>query len=81
MKRKLRIIEKKLGKEKAFGLYYIGENRIEIDPRQSPKKYLNTLIHECLHHAMPSASEARVYRVAGTLTENLWRKNYRRVSQ
>jgi hypothetical protein len=80
-KRKLKIVERKLGREKAWGLYYVGDNKIEVDPRQSPKKLLNTLVHELVHHVMPSASESRVYRLAGTITEALWRNNYRKVSQ
>lgn len=80
-KRKLKIVERKLGKEQAVGLYYVGESRIEIDPRQSPKKFLNTLIHELMHHVYPSASEEKVCRFAGTLTEALWRNNYRKVAQ
>ena len=81
MKRKLKVTERKLGKERAWGLYYFGEAKIEIDPRQTPKKYFNTFVHECLHHALPSASESKVYRMAGTLTDALWRANFRKVSQ
>lgn len=80
-KSKLKVVERKLGQENAWGMYWMGEHRIEIDPRQTPKKYLNTLIHEAAHHILPGASEDKVKRIAGALTELLWKMKYRRVSQ
>jgi hypothetical protein len=79
MKLKLKIRERKLGRQRAVGLYYHGERRIEIDPRQTAKKYLNTLLHEILHYRLPTASEAKVSRIAGMLTEASWKANYSRI--
>ncbi len=81
MKSKLKIRERKLHAHRAVGLYWHGENLIEIDPRLKAKKYLNTLLHECLHHCLPAASEAKVSRIAGTLTESVWKKGYRRLAE
>ncbi len=78
---KLKVIERKLGRELAWGQHWQGENLIEIDPRQTPKRYLNTLIHEALHHINQRASERVVIRQAGALTELLWKSNFRRVLQ
>ena len=43
------VVHRKLGKEKARGLYHDG-GLIEIDPRLPAKEYLEVLIHEYLHH-------------------------------
>ena len=81
-KRKLvKIQERKLGKERAWGLCWHGENLIEIDPRQKSKKYLDTLIHELLHYCFPELSETTVSREASRITEGVWRQNYRRISK
>lgn len=73
-----KVIERKLGKEKAFGMYY-SDGIIEIDPRQKSKSYLNTLIHEHLHHLCPNRGEAWVKNSAGVLTRAIWDKGFRRL--
>lgn len=81
MGRKLKIIEKKLGKEHAWGMFIPAKNVIEIDPRQGSRRYLNTLIHELLHYLYPEDSETKVTENAYILTRHIWNKNYRRVSK
>jgi hypothetical protein len=76
---KITIIEKKLGREKALGLAYQGEGLIEIDPRQSNKAYLDTLIHEGLHILFPDWSEYKVKKSANKMSEILWKSGYRKV--
>jgi len=78
-KLKLKIKERPLGVERALGLYWEGQRLIEIDPRQKPKRYLNTLMHEILHDRLPKAGENQINRIAGMLTEAVWRANYRRI--
>ena len=53
MKRKQhpKVIQRKLGREKADGLYC--DNIIEIDPTLPPMRYLIVLIHEYLHNIQP----------------------------
>lgn len=80
-RRKIKIVEKKLGREKAWGFCYQGENLIEIDPRQRAKSYLDTLIHEILHELFPDASENKIKISAKILTKYIWEKNYRRLSK
>ena len=75
----LKIVERKLGKENAVGLHWPGDHLIEIDPRQTSREYLDTLIHESLHEIFPNASETTIMRAAGTITDVLWRCNYRRI--
>jgi hypothetical protein len=57
-----------------------GEHIIEIDPRQCPKEYLDTLIHESLHELFPKATESRVLRAGTSIANLLWRLGYRRNS-
>lgn len=80
MAKKLRVIERKLGKHKAVGLAWT-DNVIEIDPRQSPKDYLDTLIHEKLHILFPDKSERWIIKHARALSQFLWDNNYRKASQ
>jgi hypothetical protein len=79
-KSRIKVTEKKLGRENALGQYW-GDGKIEIDPRQTPKEYLNTLIHEMLHHEFPEFTEERVIQAADFLTEGLWEMKYRKVQQ
>jgi hypothetical protein len=52
--------------------------RIEIDPRQCPQDYMDTLIHECIHEIYPKHSESSVRRAATTIANVLWRLGYRK---
>ena len=65
--KKLNITERKLGQRKAWGLYYHGDDKIEIDPRQKQKQYLHVLIHELLHMAFNELSEEGVERAADVI--------------
>ena len=51
---------------------------IEIDPRQCPKDYLDTLIHESLHEILPRKSEKFILRAASSIANLLWRMGYRK---
>jgi hypothetical protein len=82
MKRKLKpvkVVERKLGRERANGQYWRGKRLIEIDGRLKPQKYLKILCHEILHHINEDASESRVERESGVLAGILWQEGYRKV--
>ena len=81
MPRRVKVIEKKLGREKAWGQAFHGLDEMEIDPRQAPREYLDTLVHEALHLAHHDLSEETVTDVARFIARVLWQQNYRRVSQ
>lgn len=68
-------------RERALGQAWQGENLIEIDPRQPPKEYLDTLIHESLHIIFPELSERKVNTAARKLSALLWKEKYRKVKQ
>lgn len=55
------------------------KNRIiEIDPRQSPKDYLDTLIHESLHELFPRKAERYILNAGTSIANLLWRLGYRK---
>lgn len=43
----------------------------------SGKEYLDTVVHETVHAALPHATEAEVIRLAKDVTEVLWKRGYR----
>ena len=78
-KSKVKVVWRKLGKEKAWGQATIGENLIEIDPRLGAKRQLEVLCHEQVHLIFPQASEPEVDRAGKALAALLWAQDYRRV--
>lgn len=78
--KKVKVIERKLGREKAVGLAYDDEQLIEIDPRQNAFNYLETAIHERMHLLFPKLSETQVTKKSHELAQFLWEMNYRRVN-
>jgi len=70
--------EKKLGRTGAWGLCY-DDGKIEIDPRLASKDYLDTLIHELLHHHFPDLEEEDVETIATRITSEIWKAGYRRM--
>lgn len=75
--KKVAVIERKLGREKALGQAW--DDLVEIDPRQNPKEYLDTVIHELLHVALPELSEAQVIQVSRLISSKLWKIGFRRI--
>jgi len=80
-KKNIKVVERPLGREKAFGLAWVGENKIEIDGRLKSKEYLDTLIHEMLHIYNPTWPETRVAQTATEMANIIWNKNYRRIKR
>jgi hypothetical protein len=74
-----KVIVRKLGKHGAVGLADSDTDTIEIDPRQKPKSYFDTIIHEALHIAFPGASETQVKKSTKTVRDILWGHGYRKV--
>lgn len=76
---KIKIVIRKLGKERACGQAYQGENLIELDPRQDSKEFLGTAIHEVIHILYPDLTEADVIHAEQVMADVLWRLNFRRI--
>ena len=74
------VTERKLGRHKAVGLAY-EDGSIEVDPRQSPREYLLTLIHERLHVMFPDWGEKKIAKAERDLGGFLWDNNCRIVNQ
>jgi hypothetical protein len=52
---------------------------IVITPSRESRDRLDTWIHETLHTALPKLSESEVRRVAGDVSQVLWKAGYRRL--
>ncbi len=78
-RKKIKVVEKKLGREKALGLAYIGENYIEIDSRLKSKKFVEVCLHEVCHVYFPEASESKVNRFGMEAAQILWKFGIRRI--
>lgn len=83
--RKIKLRERKLGREGAHGLSWGPEeelskrNTIEIDPRQSARSRMNTILHEGLHQLDDRLTEKGVRKFAAFLSDLLHRDGYRRI--
>lgn len=78
MKKPIRIVERKLGREKALGQAYHEERLIEIDPRQPDDEYIDSIIHEVYHLQFPKLPEMHVRHKSRELSKLLWDSGYRR---
>lgn len=76
--RKIKVVKKVL--KQYLGYAYTDIDKIEIDPRQKSRRYLNTLIHEILHVLYPNDSETKISKNADTLTHYIWKEHYRRIA-
>ena len=78
-KSKVKVVSRRLGRERAWGQAFIGENKLEIDPRLGARRSLEVLIHEITHLAHPGMSEKQVDRTGKMICKVLWAQNYRKV--
>ena len=57
------------------------DGEIIIDPNQSSRDFLDTLLHEHLHYHFPSLREAQVEAIANEMTASAWKFGYRRIQK
>ena len=76
---RIKVVEKRLGRIKAYGQAFQGENLIEIDPRQTEKELIDKLIHELLDLAKPEYEEEEIIRISRIVSEHVWKSGYRRI--
>jgi len=76
---RIRITERKLLRHNAVGIAYVGDGRIEIDPRLLEKDRMEVVVHELLHHMHPEWNEEEVERHGQWLGKILWQQGYRRI--
>jgi hypothetical protein len=75
--RKIKVVYRKLLREKAWGQCH--DDCIEIDPRLRGRKFLEVLLHECLHWVNPADSEEEIIRKSVLITNTLWAEGIRKV--
>lgn len=81
MSKNTKVEHKKLGRQKADGLAYKDENRIEIDERLKGKNYLLTAIHEFLHIHRKDFTEEEVEDLSVKLCNDLWNLKVRKIDE
>lgn len=64
-----------------LGFAYKDEARVEIDPRQCSKEFLDTLIHELIHCFFPNMDEEYVEKMSTKIANQIWSKGYRRIQK
>lgn len=79
MRKLIKVVYKKLGQKKLWAQAIFDSNTIEIDVRAKGKKHLELLNHEGLHLLLPSLNEEEIVRISTSLTDLLWKENYRRI--
>lgn len=79
-KRKIRIVEKKLSRERAWGTAD-ETGLIELEERLSEPDRLVILCHEAAHLADFTLTEKQVCRLGKLIGGILWNQGYRRVRQ
>ena len=72
-----KVIETKLGRNRAEGIMVYEENTIYIDERLKGVNKLDTYIHEFMHFQRPKASEEIILKEARELAEFLWKYHVR----
>jgi len=78
---RIKLEERKLGREKNWGQAIFAEGKIEICPTQSQKRRLNTVIHEGIHILDPNLPELKVRAYANRLADLLWKDRWRRIEK
>ena len=74
----IKVIYKKLGKQKVWGLAD-STGIIYLDSRLKAKKHLEILIHETLHLLYPDAEEDEIVNKSISLCNIIWKQRYRRI--
>jgi len=78
---RIKLEDKKLGRESNWGQAIFADGKIEVDPRQSPKRRLNVVLHEGIHILDPNLSELKVRAYANRLCDLLWKDRWRRLDK
>ena len=76
-----KIVHKKLGRQKAEGLAFIGHNEIHIDERMKKKPYMLVVLHELLHIHFPDLSEKEVDRISKKICNSMWELKFRKIDE
>ena len=75
----MKVVYRKLGKERADGQALIEDGIIEIDPRLKGRRKMEVLIHEAIHLLNPDFSETKVVEQGRRIANLLWKQHFRQV--
>ena len=78
---RIKLEDKKLGRERNDGQAIFADKKIEIDPRLSTKSRLNIVLHEGIHILDPNLPELKVRAYANRVSDLLWRDRWRRIEK
>ena len=74
---KTKVVIRKLGKERAWGLAHLGDNKIEIDPKINGYRYLLYMLHEHYHLKHNDWSETKIVKESRKTARFLWDNGFR----
>lgn len=74
-----KVIHRKLGKERAYGLAHMTENTIELEETLVGYRYLLYALHEHFHLKHPDWSETKVRQESSKTARFLWNLGFRLV--
>lgn len=74
-----KVVQRKLGKNRADGIMEYDTNTIYVDERLKGKNRLDTYIHEYMHYIFPDMEEAAVADSASRIADFLWKHGFRHV--
>jgi len=77
----MKIVYRKLGREKAWGQAHCADNTIEIDPSLYGRHKLEIIIHEALHIQNPGWEEYEIIQKSRQLANVLWKERYRKIER
>ena len=78
--KKVRVIRRKLGREKADGICFF-DGKVHVDERLSGIRLLETLIHELLHLEFPQISEDAVEEASKSIGTTIYDDKWRRIEE
>lgn len=76
MAKSIKVIHKKLGQQRAWGL--AEGNKIELEKTLTGRRHLLYLLHEMLHVIHPDWSETKVVLISRRMCKVIWDQRYRR---
>lgn len=74
-----KVIHRKLGKERAYGLAHTDSNLIELEVTLTGYRYLLYALHEHFHLKHPEWSETKVRQESSKTARFLWQMGFRLV--
>lgn len=75
----IKVIDRKLGRDRVWGWAHYKDNLIELDVRLKGYRRLLYLIHEMLHIIHPEWSETKVRKVSSLYARQIWYDGFRKV--